>query len=149
MVIALNIHLNQQSGIPVYKQIIEQVQQMIASGRLVADQELLPIRVLAERLVINPNTVVRAYKELEASQWIYKVRGAGSFVAKREAKRDTELEVQSSLHEPIDALLIKAKYLNLSTDAVVALIQKRAKHLTDSRSQRAINSDITEDLKHD
>jgi GntR family transcriptional regulator len=148
MVIALNIHLNQQSGVPVYKQIVEQIQQMIASGRLVPDQELLPIRVLAERLVINPNTVVRAYKELESNQWIYKVRGAGSFVAKRDSKLNVE-QVQSSLFAPIDALLIKAKYLDLSTEAVVDLVHERAKFLTESNSQPAIDTDNTEDLKND
>ena len=60
----MELRLNPSDGVPVYRQIVNQVKYLIASGRLVSGQELTPIRALAERLVINPNTVVHAYAEL-------------------------------------------------------------------------------------
>ena len=64
------IHISPNDGVPIYLQIVNQVKYLLASGRLAAGEELPPIRVLAERLVVNPNTVARAYRELEtAGSW--------------------------------------------------------------------------------
>jgi GntR family transcriptional regulator len=62
----MNIHISPADGVPIYLQVVNQVKYLVASGRLAPGEELPPIRVLAERLVVNPNTVARAYRELEA-----------------------------------------------------------------------------------
>ena len=62
----MQIHISTNDGVPIYLQIVNQVKYLVAAGRLDAGEELPPIRVLAERLVVNPNTVARAYRELEA-----------------------------------------------------------------------------------
>ena len=63
----MRIHLTPNDGVPIYLQIIHQVKYLVASGRLSAGDELPPIRTLAEQLLVNPNTVARAYRELEAA----------------------------------------------------------------------------------
>ena len=61
----MQIHVSPQDGLPVYRQIFNQVKYLVASGVLSPGEELPPIRALAEQLLINPNTVARAYRELE------------------------------------------------------------------------------------
>src|ERR1700732_888718 len=77
----MHIHLNAGDGVPIYLQIINQVKYLVASGRLAAGEELPPIRVLAERLLINPNTVARAYRDLERAGVVSKRSTTGTFVS--------------------------------------------------------------------
>jgi GntR family transcriptional regulator len=63
----MQIHISANDGVPIYLQIVNQVKYLVAAGRLSPGEELPPIRVLAERLVVNPNTVARAYRELESA----------------------------------------------------------------------------------
>jgi DNA-binding transcriptional MocR family regulator len=65
---------------PIYLQIVNQVKYLVASGRLAPGEELPPIRVLAEQLLVNPNTVARAYRELERAGVVLKRRTAGTYV---------------------------------------------------------------------
>jgi GntR family transcriptional regulator len=76
----MQIHISANDGVPIYLQIIYQVKRLIASGRLRAGDELPPIRVLAEQLVVNPNTVARAYLELERGGLVTKRQGAVTYV---------------------------------------------------------------------
>ena len=78
----MQIHISSSDGVPIYLQIVNQVKYLVASGRLAPGEELPPIRVLAERLVVNPNTVARAYRELEAAGVVEKRRTAGTFVSR-------------------------------------------------------------------
>src|SRR5580765_4445918 len=84
---ALDLH----SGVPVYRQLIDQVRGGIASGSLTAGDQLPTIRQLAVDLEINPNTVMRAYRELELGGLIETHQGTGTFVAnKRIEKKSAE-----------------------------------------------------------
>ena len=71
---------------PIYEQIVERFQTLIVSGVLEAGEKMPSVRTLAVELSINPNTIQRAYTELERDGFIYAVTGRGNFV-----KRDTEL----------------------------------------------------------
>lgn len=75
------IDLTRQRGHPVYLQIKEQLERRIASGALGPGQALPSVRAMAEQLAINPNTVVRAYRELEAEGLVETRHGEGTFVA--------------------------------------------------------------------
>jgi len=119
----LNLHLAQHSGVPPYLQIVTQIKQLIAAGRLDVDQELLPIRALAEKLLVNPNTVARAYRELEAAGWIYTRRGAGSFVAAGTTPLSTE-KSRSQIRERVTSLLAEAEHMNVSTKDLINLIRE-------------------------
>jgi GntR family transcriptional regulator len=120
----MQIHLSRQDGVPTYLQIVNQVKYLVASGRLQEGEELPPIRVLAEQLLINPNTVARAYRELETAGIVTKrsttgtyVSGAGSPLARRE-----RLKI---LTERIDALLVEARQLSIGTNEIIDLLRQR------------------------
>jgi len=77
----MQIRIDNASGRPVYQQIIDQVKRDIALGRLTRDEKLPTVRQLAGRLVINPNTIAKAYRQLEQEGIIVTKPGAGAFVA--------------------------------------------------------------------
>ena len=77
----MQIHITSNDGVPIYHQIVHQMKHLVASGRLAPGEELPPIRVLAEQLVVNPNTVARAYLELEHAGVVTKRHGSGTYVA--------------------------------------------------------------------
>lgn len=120
----MDIHIAPDDGVPIYLQIVNQVKYLIASGRLSPGEELPAIRVLAERLVVNPNTVARAYRELEVAGVVEKRRTAGTFVsaAGSPLARRERLRI---LAGRIDALLAEARQLGIRTDEVVELLHKR------------------------
>ncbi|HEY6458228.1 MAG TPA: GntR family transcriptional regulator [Steroidobacteraceae bacterium] len=120
--------MTQHSGVPPYLQIISQIKQLIASGRLNIDQELLPIRVLAEKLLINPNTVARAYRELETAGWLYTKRGAGTFVAAGTTAFSAE-SCQKQIRERVRALLAEAEHMNISVTELIKLIREMGNDL--------------------
>jgi DNA-binding transcriptional regulator YhcF (GntR family) len=120
----VEIHLSPNDGVPIYLQIVNQVKYLVASGRLAPGEELPPIRVLAERLLVNPNTVARAYRELELAGVVTKRRTTGTYVsdARPRLERRERLRI---LTERIDALLAEARQLAIATDEVIDLIHQR------------------------
>ena len=85
---AFAFRLDSQSGVPVYRQIIDQVTAGIASGTLCAGDQLPTVRQVAVDLAINPNTVVRAYRELEIRGILETQQGTGTFISHQKVKRD-------------------------------------------------------------
>ena len=120
----VQIHLSPHDGVPIYLQIVNQVKYLVASGRLEAGEELPPIRTLAEQLLVNPNTVARAYRELELAGVVTKRRTAGTYVSDTTSPlaRRERLKI---INERIDALLAEARQMNVDTDTLVELIQER------------------------
>jgi len=89
--------LDTRSGVPVYRQLIDQVQAGIASGNLVSGEQLPTVRQVAVDLEINPNTVLRAYRELEIRGVLDTQQGTGTFISSRkvphdDAEHDRQLE---------------------------------------------------------
>jgi len=84
---SFRFQLDLHSGMPVYRQIIDQVRGGIASGLLGAGDQLPTVRQLAVDLAINPNTVVRAYRELEFGGLIETHQGTGTFISAQKMKR--------------------------------------------------------------
>jgi GntR family transcriptional regulator len=80
--------LDADSGVPVYRQIIDQVQGGLASGALASGDQLPTVRQVAVDLAINPNTVLRAYRELEIRGVLDTQQGTGTFVSDRKVKHD-------------------------------------------------------------
>jgi GntR family transcriptional regulator len=120
----MDIHISPHDGVPIYLQIVTQVKYLIAAGRLAAGAELPAIRVLAEQLLVTPNTVARAYRELEVAGVVEKRRTAGTFVsdAGSPLARRERLRI---LAGRIDALLAEARQLGVRTDDVIDLIRQR------------------------
>jgi len=109
------------------------VKHMVAAGRLGAGDELPPIRTLAEQLVINPNTVARAYLELERAGVVSKRHGSGTYVSAGGSPlaRRERLKI---LAERADALLVEAQHMNIDLDEVIKLLRERHETLTHTRS---------------
>ncbi len=120
----MQIHISTSDGVPIYLQIVNQVKYMAAAGQLVAGEELPPIRTLAERLVVNPNTVARAYRELEAEGVVEKRRTAGTYISSTGPRLNRRERVKI-LSQRIDALLAEASQLDIAVAEVVDLIRRR------------------------
>ena len=99
--------LDVQSGVPVYRQIIDQVTGGMASGVLKAGDQLPTVRQLAVDLAINPNTVVRAYGELEIRGVLETQQGTGTFISRQKIKRD-EAERQRRLNQLVSEFMARA-----------------------------------------
>jgi len=84
----IRFRLDPQSGVPAYRQIIDQVQGGLASGALATGDQLPTVRQLAVDLAINPNTVLRAYRELEIRGVLDSQQGTGTFIADRKITQD-------------------------------------------------------------
>jgi GntR family transcriptional regulator len=94
---SFRFHLDLHSGVPVYRQIIDQVRGAIASGALASGDQLPTVRQLAVDLAINPNTVVRAYRELELGGLLETHQGTGTFISTQQfPNADAERQRQLS-----------------------------------------------------
>jgi GntR family transcriptional regulator len=99
--------LDLRSGVPVYRQIIDQVRGAMASGALRAGDQLPTVRQLAVDLAINPNTVVRAYKELELSGLLETHQGTGTFISTQKLQQ-AEVERERQLGQIVADFVSRA-----------------------------------------
>ena len=127
----MQIRISLDDGVPIYRQIVNQVKRLVASMRLVAGDEMPPIRQLAQQLVINPNTVARAYRELEAAGIVVSRRGSGTTVAVNGSPLSRR-EKTRLISERADALLTEASQLGLAYEDVVTLLEKRHEQMTNN-----------------
>ena len=125
----MHIHISANDGVPIYLQIVNQVKYLIASGRLGAGDELPAIRVLAEKLIVNPNTVARAYRELEAAGIVEKRRTAGTYVSDQGSPL-ARRERMKILSQRVDALLAEARQMDVGIEDVIKLIEQRSAAMT-------------------
>ena len=131
----MQLHISPNDGVPIYLQIVNQVKYLVASGRLKPGEELPPIRVLAEKLVVNPNTVARAYRELELAGVVTKRRTAGTYVsdAGSPLARRERLRI---LAERADALLAEARQMNIDLEEVIELLRQRDEAMNPSSPEK-------------
>ena len=120
----MDIIINVTDGVPIYRQIVNQVKYLVASGLLLPGEELPPIRTLALQLKVTPNTIVKAYDELESSGVVHKRRGSGTFVS--EARQQLALrERRRIIDQRIDGLLAEAHQLNFTADDILRMVRER------------------------
>ncbi len=119
----LHLTISQGDGLPIYAQLVNQIKVLIATGRLKPDGELPSVRHLAQQLVLNPNTVVRAYRELEAEGLVYKKRGAGTFVS-AEVTPYTDEVCRRILGDRLDALVVESVNMGYSEEQLQELLRE-------------------------
>ncbi len=119
-----SIKISYEDGVPIYRQIVNQIKQLVTSGRLPVGSELPPIRKLAQSIVVNPNTVAKAYKELEYQGVIYSRQGAGCFVSDRESPL-SEQERQRILRDYVQQMLTQAHQLDFSYEDIINEINRQ------------------------
>src|SRR5882724_6484130 len=120
----MQLHIATSDGVPIYLQIANQVKQLVASQRLAPGDEIPPIRVLARQLLVNPNTVARAYLEIERAGVVVKRHGSGTYVSDQGSPlaRKERLKI---LAQRVDALLAEAAHLHVAPDELFKLIKER------------------------
>ncbi|MBI2826095.1 MAG: GntR family transcriptional regulator [Planctomycetia bacterium] len=114
------------TGIPIYQQVTDQICAAVARGHLKPDERLPSVRELSQVLVINPNTVARAYTELEREGVLYSRPGMGVFVAALRAPMPKKARRERIL-SALDRLLVEAVRLGFGTDELIELIEERVK----------------------
>ena len=115
------ISLNYRDSRPIYEQIRDGLRKLIVTGAMQRDEKLPSVRSLAQQLSINPNTIQRAYAELESEGYIYSVPGKGSFASGdtgAEERRKQELLAQ------LRELTAELKYLGVSGEELAALVRE-------------------------
>ncbi|WP_320129963.1 GntR family transcriptional regulator [uncultured Sphaerochaeta sp.] len=119
----LDFILDFKSGVPFYKQIIFQVEMAIADGRLSKGEQLPTVRSLAVDLSINPNTVARAYNEMEIRQIVVTQQGSGTFISEREININA-IEREKILTQLTRTYITKAASYGFSLEEIQQNIQE-------------------------
>ena len=115
------LQLNYRDSRPIYEQIKEQYRRLILNGVLAPDEKLPSVRELAAQLAINPNTIQRAYRELEAEGYLYSIPAKGSYVSPvLDLRRQKIEQAEAAFRQAADAL----RALGYDTAAMAALLEK-------------------------
>ena len=110
-----------RSKLPIYEQLVMNFKKLIISEVLKTDEQLPSVRVLSGQLTINPNTIQKAYRELEVQGYIYSIPGKGSFVAP--VAPDENSEKLMKLKEELTKLLLESMYLGLERKEILQIIE--------------------------
>lgn len=124
----MQIRISTADGVPIYLQIVNQVKQLLSSGRLEEGEELPPIRVLAGQLLINPNTVARAYLELERAGIVTKRHGSGTFVSNGGSPLARRERIKI-LTARANSLLAEAERLGVELNELIDLLRQQHKSM--------------------
>lgn len=106
----------------IYLQLVDKLKQLIIKDVLKDDEKLPSVRELAHQLTINPNTIQKAYRELESQGYIYSVKGKGSFV--HPSKKLENVEELKKVREQLKKLLAEAIYLGMTAEEIESLINE-------------------------
>ena len=118
------VQINPGSGKPVYTQVVEQISAAIAKGDLKSGDKLPAVRKLAGELVINPNTVARAYRDLETLGLVQTRQGSGVSVSEGSSPLAQEQKMKI-LAERADSLLTEAQQMDIDLEQIIVLLHER------------------------
>lgn len=113
--------LNYRDARPIYEQVKDGLRHLVVTGAIQPGDQLPSVRALASSLAINPNTIQRAYNELEAEGYIYSVAGKGSFVS---GTADADAARRETLRADVKKLLNELRYLGVTEADAAALIKE-------------------------
>jgi GntR family transcriptional regulator len=122
--LTITIRLDIKSGVPFYRQIIDQVKSAIATGQLGPGDRLPTVRQLAVDLSVNPNTVARAYTELELTGLVETQMGSGTFVGQYEVEQD-DVERRRILDQICQEFLSRASSHGFTLDDILDSLEQR------------------------
>lgn len=120
---ALSFRLDLSSGVPVYRQLIDQILGGIASGTLRPGERLPTVRQVAVDLAINPNTVMRAYKELEIRGVLTTQQGTGTFISHKQVEKN-EVARQRRLNQLAGEMAAKAGSEGYTLDELIQVLSE-------------------------
>lgn len=114
--------LDIRSRKPIYEQLVDRLKELIITEVLTTDEQLPSVRTLAQQLTINPNTIQKAYRELEVQGYIYSIKGKGSFVSP--ASPQQNIEKLRNVKNELVKLLSEAMYLGMSVQEIYKIINE-------------------------
>ena len=117
--------INYRDSRPIYEQIMDELRRMIVAGVFAPDEKLPSVRELAQQLAINPNTIQRAYRELEADGYLYSVPGKGNFVG---GHREVDKRRRAELLTQITAAARELRYLGVTEEELLCALSEGGKH---------------------
>jgi GntR family transcriptional regulator len=126
--VALEFRVVTGSNVPIYRQITDQVRKAVATSALSPGEQLPSVRALAELLVINPNTVARAYADLTHEGVLESQTGKGLFVAERRQKYSLAERLRR-LDAALDALIHEVLFLDFQTEEIMARLRAKLSEL--------------------
>ena len=128
----MNLHLqiDAHSGLPVYRQMVDQIKYYVASGMLKPGHQLPSVRELAQQLSINPTTVVKAYNELEEEGVIDLQHGKGAFVAERASSSVSVFERDKVVRRLARQLAVESQQIGASYDFVQEVLEEEWKKIS-------------------
>ncbi len=132
----IEFKLDLKSGVPFYRQIVDQIRYGIASERLLPGQQLPTVRELAVQLEINPNTVRKAYSELEILGVLDTQQGTGTFVSNQEVEI-ADAEKSRMVRQICDELVARGQQYNITLKEIIDHLQRR---LSNGREKENRNS---------
>ena len=121
---ALWIQILPGSGEPIYVQVAEQISEAIAKGELASGDKLPAVRKLAAELVINPNTVARAYSRLEQAGLVTTKTGSGTFVSDPKLRKSDAADI-NILTERMDTLIARGLNLGIEAQDLIRMFRER------------------------
>ena len=122
------IHLNYRDARPIYTQIVDGFREQIAAGVLLSGDKLPSVRELAAQLTINPNTIQRAYRELESEGYIVSIPGKGSFVCEHPGIEEARVQ---ELLQQLDATVRELRWMGISAEELCRRIEGGCDHGND------------------
>ncbi len=112
--------LDLKSRVPIYEQLIINFKKLIINGVLGEDEQLPSVRTLAKQLTVNPNTIQKAYRELEREGYIYSIKGKGSFVSPSE--KYTNAEKLKQLEGDLKDMISEVMHLGITKQRILEII---------------------------
>ena len=117
-------NIDQRGATPIYQQLIQEVKEALMRGGLCAGDKMPSVRELAGQLAINPNTIQKAYQELERQGVIESLRGRGTFVCEQ-LETIVDVQRQAQVNAALRRVLIEAHYLGLNAERIVAMVKEQ------------------------
>ena len=130
----MDIRIDPADGVPIYRQIVNRIRYIVASGLLEPGDELPTIRALAIQLKVTPNTIVKAYDELESAGVLQRRHGSGTFVAGA-STRLADRERRRIIEQRVDVLLTDIHHLGFSLEDLFKVIHRRQALMASNRTE--------------
>ena len=116
------VQVDFRSRVPIYEQLVEKYKELIIKSVLVEDEKLPSVRALSKELGVNPNTIQKAYRELERQEYIYSIKGKGSYVMVRQDRKNNE--EKNKIKSELKKVMTQAMYSGITFDEIKNIIDE-------------------------
>ena len=116
------VQVDFRSRVPIYEQLVEKFKELIIKGILTEDEKLPSVRSLSKEIGVNPNTIQKAYRELERQEYIYSIKGKGSYVMIRKERQNQE--EKRKIKEEIKKLMNQAIFAGFTSNEIRGFIDE-------------------------